>query len=161
MRYLLTSRHRSPPAPCGSFSHRNIWQAQGVAGSNITLTVSVHVVAPQGTAGDKSSSCVSFGSRCRSEFTVLGGIYQHGNWSEENSAKDHKSVWDSCCQLLPALQVGDPTASMGHWELGYRNRNWDKPQDLDVSMSWGFCVSIMDTWGSSTWLRDRQGWGWH
>ncbi|NXP36134.1 OXDA oxidase, partial [Leiothrix lutea] len=47
------------------------------------------------------------------EFTVLGGIYQHGNWSEENSAKDHKSVWDSCCRLLPALQVGDLTGCMG------------------------------------------------
>ncbi|XP_009995141.1 PREDICTED: D-amino-acid oxidase [Chaetura pelagica] len=50
-----------------------------------------------------------------SEFTVLGGIYQHGNWSEENSAQDHKTIWDNCCRLLPALQV---IHNYGHGGVG-------------------------------------------
>lgn len=72
---------------------------------------------------------------------MLGGIYQHGNWSEESSAKDHKFIWDSCCRLLPPLQVGDPAATVGCRELGdsgWRNGCWDKPRELDISVSWGF-----------------------
>ncbi|KAK2522854.1 Dao [Columba guinea] len=67
-----------------------------------------------------------------SELTVLGGIYQHGNWNEENSAQDHKTIWESCCRLLPALQV---IHNYGHGGFG-------------ITIHWGCAMAAARLLGS-------------
>ncbi|KAL0979335.1 hypothetical protein UPYG_G00183770 [Umbra pygmaea] len=39
-----------------------------------------------------------------SQSVVVGGCFQIGNWSEQNSDEDHKRIWEAACQLEPSLK---------------------------------------------------------
>ncbi|XP_057688340.1 D-amino-acid oxidase-like [Corythoichthys intestinalis] len=59
-----------------------------------------HWIITHNTEGVYNSPYIIPGSR----FVSVGGVFQLGNWNNDNDSNDHKDIWEKACQLEPSLK---------------------------------------------------------